>query len=217
MNKPVGYRSTRVVELIKRISGARKVGHGGTLDPLASGVLPIALNGATGQAEFLMDHSKTYLFHLTFGESRDSGDADGSILEEGGLMPGASDLEAILANFLGFLEQRPPAYSAIRVNGKRAYDLARKGIRVELGTRRVLINDIKFSGFVDQRTAELVVDCGRGCYVRSLAEDIARSLGTLGYVSKLIRLRVGDMYATDSLRLEGLDLGKILGNLVVYR
>jgi tRNA pseudouridine55 synthase len=217
VNKPVGYRSTRIVEMVKKITRAKKVGHGGTLDPLASGVLPICLNGATGQTEFLMDHSKTYLFNLTFGESRDTYDANGIVVEKNGLIPGILDVENTIASFIGLVDQRPPAYSALRVNGKRAYDLARKGIRLELGSRKVLINILKFSGFVDRRSIQLVVDCGRGCYVRSLAVDIARSLGALGYVSKLIRLRVGNMYAIDSLEIDKLTSDNIPRNLITYR
>jgi tRNA pseudouridine55 synthase len=163
-----------------------------------------------------MDHSKTYLFNLTFGESRDTYDADGKVLEESGRIPQASEVEGVLASFVGLVDQKPPPYSALRVNGKRAYDLARKGVQLELESRKVLINSLSFDGFADPRTTRLVVDCGRGCYVRSLAVDIAGLLGTLGYVSKLVRLRVGNMYAADSLEMDGLTLEDIARNLVVY-
>ncbi|MDR2777675.1 MAG: tRNA pseudouridine(55) synthase TruB [Rickettsiales bacterium] len=217
VNKPRGYRSTKVVSVIKKITGAKKVGHGGTLDPMATGVLPICLNGATTQTEFLMDHSKTYLFNLTFGESRDTYDADGNTINRNNLVPEASALESILSNFSGRIEQKPPSFSAIRIDGKRAYDLARRGIQLELREREILINSLKFNGFINSNTAQFLVDCGRGCYVRSLAVDIAGAVGALGYVSKLVRLRVGSLYATDSLEIAGLTPDNVARNLIVYR
>jgi tRNA pseudouridine55 synthase len=216
VNKPVGWRSTRVVSVLKRISGARKVGHGGTLDPMASGVLPICMGEATRQTEFLMDHSKTYLFNLTFGEFRDTFDAEGVVIESNDFIPESKALENVLGRFIGEVEQRPPPYSALKINGKRAYDLARMGLNPEPRERKVLINSLKFVGFVDHRSAQFVVDCGRGCYVRSLAVAVAKALGAIGYVSKLIRLRVGNLYITDSLAMDNLKMEDVMKNLIIY-
>ncbi|MDR2778593.1 MAG: tRNA pseudouridine(55) synthase TruB [Rickettsiales bacterium] len=216
LNKPRGHGSSRVVAVVKKITGAKKVGHGGTLDPLASGVLPISINNATKQTEFLMNYSKTYLFDITFGEFKDTYDAEGATVEKNGLVPSENDIDSILNNFIGSVDQEPPAYSAIKINGRRACDLARSGVTVELATRKVIINDLKFIGFINYDTARFVVDCSRGCYVRSLAVAMARILGVLGYVSKLVRLRVGNLYISNSLEVSELTLAEITRNLIVY-
>lgn len=205
VNKPVNYTSTKVVAIIKRITKAKKVGHGGTLDPLASGVLPICINKATKQVESMMNHSKTYLFHLTFGELRDTGDAEGVILEKNDFVPTVDDIKNVLPSFVGTIKQTPPVYSAIKVEGKRACDLVRDGKKVELEARDIVINDLQFNGFVEDKTAEFVVDCGRGCYVRSLGVDIAKSLGAVAYVSKIIRSRVGNFRIENAINVEDLN------------
>jgi tRNA pseudouridine55 synthase len=216
LNKPVGYLSSRVVSIVKKITGARKVGHGGTLDPLASGVLPISINGATRQSEFLMNYSKTYLFDVTFGESRDSYDSDGAVTEIDNLVPSHEAVAGIICDFIGLVDQEPPIYSAIKINGRRACDLARDGTMVKLASRKITINDLKFNGFINYNTARFVVDCGRGCYVRSLAVAIAKAIGVLGYVSKLVRLRVGNLYISSSLEISELNFNNVIGNLILY-
>lgn len=215
VNKPVGWTSTKVVAIVKRITKAKKVGHGGTLDPLASGVLPICINKATKQVESMMDHRKEYLFHLTFGELRDTADAEGVVLETNNIVPTVEQINTVLSNFVGVIKQTPPIYSAIKVDGKRACDLVREGKSVELQARDIVIHSLKCNGFVDKKTAEFIVECGRGCYVRSLGVDLAKSLGAIGYLSKIERLRVGDFDIDDAVDVDGLDFGGVLENLIV--
>ena len=215
VNKPVGWTSTKVVAIVKRITKAKKVGHGGTLDPLASGVLPICINKATKQVELMMDHSKEYLFYLTFGELRDTADEEGVVLETNNIVPTVEQINTVLSNFVGVIKQTPPVYSAIKVDGKRACDLVREGKNVELQARDIIIHSLKCNGFVDEKTMEFVVECGRGCYVRSLGVDLAKSLGAIGYLSKIERLRVGDFEIRDAVDVEELTLDDVLKNLIV--
>ena len=215
VNKPIGWTSTKVVAIIKRITKAKKVGHGGTLDPLASGVLPICINKATKQVESMMDHRKEYLFHLTFGELRDTADAEGVVLETNDIVPTVEQINTVLGNFVGVIKQIPPIYSAIKIGGKRACDLVREGKSVELQARDIVIYNLKCNGFVNSNTAEFIVECGRGCYVRSLGVDLAKSLGAVGYLSKIERLRVGDFDIDDAVDVDGLDFGGVLENLIV--
>ena len=215
VNKPIGWTSTKVVAIIKRITKAKKVGHGGTLDPLASGVLPICINKATKQVESMMDHGKEYLFHLTFGELRDTADAEGVVLETNNIIPTIEQICAVLSGFVGVIKQTPPIYSAVKIGGKRACDLVRGGKSVELQARDIVIYNLKCNGFVNNNTAEFIVECGRGCYVRSLGVDLAKSLGAIGYLSKIERLRVGDFDIDDAVDVDGLDLGGVLENLIV--
>ena len=214
INKPINCTSTRVVAIIKRITKAKKVGHGGTLDPLASGVLPICINKATKQVESMMDHKKQYLFHLTFGESRSTCDEEGDIVETSDYIPTETEIKEKIKLFIGQIEQTPPVYSAIKINGKRACDLTREGKEVELKPRIITIDNIQFNGFINKNTIELIVDCGRGCYIRSLGVDLARALGIAGYISKLVRTRVGDFDITTSLNIENLTIDDIQKNLI---
>ena len=215
INKPIGCTSTRVVAVIKKITGAKKVGHGGTLDPMASGVLPIAINKATRQVESMMNHDKKYLFHLTFGEFRDTYDSEGKILEKNDFVPLENEIINSLKYFVGDVEQIPPIYSALKINGKRACDLARNGETIELKARQIKIYDIVYGGFKNKNTVELTVHCGRGCYVRSLGVDIAKKLGALGYVSKIERLKVGSFLIENSVNFDDLNLEKIEKELLL--
>lgn len=215
VNKPVNCTSTKVVAIIKKITKAKKVGHGGTLDPLASGVLPICINKATKQVESMMNHTKTYLFHLTFGELRDTYDSEGIILDKNDFVPKIDSIENVLKNFIGTIKQTPPVYSAIKINGKRACDLARDGKTIELQPRNIIINSLKINGFINTNTIELVVDCGRGCYVRSLGVDIATNLGAIAYVSKIERLRVGKFEIKNSINMDELNFETISKNLII--
>lgn len=214
LNKPVGWTSAKAVSVIKNLLRAKKVGHGGTLDPLASGVLPICINSATKQVESIMENKKSYKFNITFGELRDTGDTDGIILEKNDFIPNENDIKSILNEFIGTIEQTPPIYSAIKINGKRACDLVRKGKEVKLEPRKIQIYNIIFSGFIDEKSAEFIVDCGRGCYIRSLAVDIAKRLNTLSYVSKLVRTRVGNFFIDSSLDVNKLTIELIEKNLL---
>ena len=214
INKPHGQTSAKVVSIVKKITKAKKVGHGGTLDPLASGVLPIAINKATKQVELMMDHKKTYKFCITFGEFRDTYDSEGKIELKNDFIPSLEDINNCLHRFIGYIEQIPPKYSALKLNGRRAYELARDNIDFELKPRKVEIKKLEFYGFKNFNTTEFSVECGRGCYVRSLAVDIAKALKSLGYVSELIRTKVGDFDIENSLNIENLDYNSIEANIL---
>ena len=203
INKPVGWTSTKVVSVLKRLLKPKKIGHGGTLDPFASGVLPICINSATKTVEYMMDHDKTYLFHLTFGSETDTYDIDGEVINKDNKIPTENDILKIIPEFIGKIKQVPPKYSALKINGKRACDIMRDGGEVEIQEREIEILNLKYNGFVNENTAEFVVDCSRGTYIRTLGVDIAKKLNCLGFISKLTRLRVGDFYIDNSLQIDG--------------
>lgn len=203
VNKPVGWTSTKVVSVLKRLLKPKKIGHGGTLDPFASGVLPICINSATKTVEYMMDHDKTYLFHLTFGSETDTYDIDGEVVNKDDKIPTENDILKIIPEFIGKIKQVPPKYSALKINGKRACDIMRDGGEVEIQEREIEILNLKYNGFVNENTAEFVVDCSRGTYIRTLGVDIAKKLNCLGFISKLTRLRVGDFYIDNSLQIDG--------------
>ena len=203
INKPVGWTSTKVVSVLKRLLKPKKIGHGGTLDPFASAVLPICINSATKTVEYMMDHDKTYLFHLTFGIETDTYDIDGEVVNKDDKIPTENDILKIIPEFIGKIKQVPPKYSALKINGKRACDIMRDGGEVEIQEREIEILNLKYNGFVNENTAEFVVDCSRGTYIRTLGVDIAKKLNCLGFISKLTRLRVGDFYIDNSLQIDG--------------
>ncbi|HEY6719546.1 MAG TPA: tRNA pseudouridine(55) synthase TruB, partial [Reyranella sp.] len=176
LDKPVGLGSTPAVSKVRRLFGARKAGHGGTLDPLASGVLPIALGEATKTVPFVMDGRKEYQFTLRFGEARATEDAEGEVTATSDLRPTDEAIRSALSAFVGDIEQVPPAFSALKIEGKRAYDLARAGQPVDLKPRRVLIERLELLGRPDTDHADFVVSCGKGTYIRSLGRDLARTL-----------------------------------------
>ena len=188
---------------MKRLLKPKKIGHGGTLDPFASGVLPICINSATKTVEYMMDHDKTYLFHLTFGSETDTYDIDGEVINKDDKIPTENDILKIIPEFIGKIKQVPPKYSALKINGKRACDIMRDGGEVEIQEREIEILNLKYNGFVNENTAEFIVDCSRGTYIRTLGVDIAKKLNCLGFISKLTRLRVGDFYIDNSLQIDG--------------
>ncbi len=206
INKPEGITSARVVAIVKRITKAKKVGHGGTLDPFASGVLPIALNKATKTAERLMASRKKYFFRITFGEFRDTDDVEGKCLESSDARPITSAIISVLPKFVGKILQTPSRFSAIKINGKRAYDLARSNVDFEVPAREVEIFKIKLIDN-DRDYADFEVECGKGTYVRSISRDICKSLGVCGYVSKLVRLQVGELVYEKTISLDELKSG----------
>ena len=203
-NKPYRLRSTSAVGKVKHIFNARKAGHAGTLDPLATGVLPIALGEATKTIKFLMEAKKTYEFEITWGTSTDTQDAEGEVVAKSDKRPSYQELADILPKFTGEIYQIPPIYSAVKIKGNRAYDLARAGEPVILKPRRAVIDglDILTS---DTDAATLRVDCGKGTYVRALARDIAAELGAEAYVSALKRTRVGPFSLEDAFSLDALE------------
>jgi tRNA pseudouridine55 synthase len=213
LDKPRGLGSTQAVAAAKRVLrqagyGKVKVGHGGTLDPLAEGVLPIALGEATKLAGRLLDASKTYAFAVQFGEQTDTLDAEGAVIATSTHRPGLADLAAVLAQFTGEIEQMPPAYSALKVDGKRAYDLARAGEEVTLQPRQITIHSLQtLSHSGEELTLDsvtLLAHVSKGTYIRSLASDIARALGTVGHVTWLRRTRAGPFAERQAISLDKL-------------
>lgn len=204
VDKPQGVTSTQVVGLVRRIFDAQKAGHAGTLDPMATGVLAIALGEATKTVPYAMDSQKTYRFTAHWGEARDSDDAEGRVTETSDVRPTREQIEAAIPQFVGEVSQTPPAYSAIKVDGERAYDLARDGAAVELEPRLVQIDEVRLVEVPDPDHAAFEMRCGKGTYVRAWVRDIARALGTVGHVSQLRRTSVGGFSETDSVPLETL-------------
>ncbi|MDB5414387.1 MAG: tRNA pseudouridine(55) synthase TruB [Rubritepida sp.] len=202
IDKPSGIGSTDVVNRVKRAFDAQKAGHGGTLDPLATGLLPIAFGHATKTVPYVMDGTKVYHFTLRFGEARDSDDADGAVIETSDARPSDEAIRGALPAFTGDIMQIPPIYSAIKVNGERAYDLARDGQIVELEARPARVDRFELIARPDADTAVFEVQSGKGVYMRSLARDLARVLGAVGHISALRRLRVGPFLESHGVPLD---------------
>ena len=205
LDKPVELGSTEAVSRIRRLFNAQKAGHAGTLDPLASGVLPIALGEATKTVPFLMDAQKVYRFTIRWGVSTASVDREGEVTARSDVRPSVEAVKAALPAFSGEIQQVPPIFSAIRVDGQRAYDLAREGVEVELKARPVTIHEIAVSNAPDADHVEITARTGKGVYVRSLARDLAVMLGAEGHVSALRRERVGPFAAENAVTLEMLE------------
>ncbi len=202
IDKPPGMTSTDVVNRVRRAFNAQKAGHGGTLDPLATGVLPIAFGAATKTVPYVMDGTKLYRFTLRFGERRDTDDADGQVVEKSNARPTDDAIRAALPAFRGDIQQVPPAYSAVKVAGERAYDMAREGRAPVLEPRAARIDRFELVERIDADTAVMEVQSGKGVYMRSLARDLAQAVGTLGHVAALRRLRVGPFIETDAIPLD---------------
>ena len=191
LDKPYGLGSTDAVSRVRRLFNAQKAGHAGTLDPLASGMLPIALGEATKTVPYLMEAEKAYRFTLAWGTTTTTLDAEGEVTAASDVRPTADQVAAILPGFVGEISQVPPAYSAIKVNGQRAYALARAGEAPELQARTVTVHEARVTGAPDADHVTLDIRCGKGTYVRSLARDIAAELGACAHVSELRRTAVG--------------------------
>jgi tRNA pseudouridine55 synthase len=204
IDKPSGIGSTDVVNRVKKLFQAQKCGHGGTLDPLATGLLPIAFGAATKTVPYVMDGTKAYRFTLKFGEARDTDDADGQVIATSEARPTDAEIETALPAFRGEIMQVPPIYSAIKVGGERAYDLAREGQTVELAARPARIDKFELESRPDADTAIFRVESGKGVYMRSLARDLARACGTVGHIAALRRMRVGPFHEADAIPLDKL-------------
>ena len=191
LDKPQGITSTQAVNKVKRALDAQKAGHGGTLDPLATGLLPIALGNATKTVPYVMDGTKLYHFTIRFGEARDTDDAEGAVTAISDVRPTDEQIRAALPVFRGAIMQIPPAFSAIKVDGARAYDLARAGAPPELPPRPAQVDRFELIGRPDADTAEFEVESGKGVYMRALARDLSAACGTVGHIVVLRRLRVG--------------------------
>ena len=208
VDKPSGVGSTDVVNIVKRAFDAQKAGHGGTLDPLATGLLPVAFGSATKTGPYVMDGTKQYRFTLKFGEARDTDDADGQVIETSDARPSDAAIQAALPAFQGDIMQVPPIYSAIKVAGARAYDLARDGQEVVLEARPARIDRFELESRPDADTAVFIVESGKGVYMRSLARDLARACGTVGHITVLRRLRVGPFLEHQAIPLDKLRLSE---------
>ncbi|MCO5090466.1 tRNA pseudouridine(55) synthase TruB [Bosea sp. (in: a-proteobacteria)] len=206
LDKPIGMTSTHAVSVVKRAFCARKAGHAGTLDPLASGLLPIALGEATKTVPFVMDGRKAYQFTVAWGTQTDTDDAEGSIIATSDERPDAGAIAALLPRFTGTILQTPPKYSAIKIAGERAYDLARDGEEVRLEARAVEIDALSIVGHAGATTT-FEAECGKGTYVRAIARDLGLALGCLGHVAHLRRTRVGPFTVTDAVSVESLREG----------
>jgi tRNA pseudouridine55 synthase len=204
LDKPVGMTSTQAVARIKRLFKADKAGHAGTLDPLASGLLPIALGEATKTVSFAMDGRKIYRFTVKWGEERSTDDLEGPVTATSDSRPMQASIEALLPQFRGEIMQAPPAFSAIKVQGERAYDLARSGEAVNLAPRPVFIDRLELVECPDVDHAVFETECGKGTYIRALARDMGRASGCLGHVAALRRVAVGPFAEADMISLDKL-------------
>jgi tRNA pseudouridine55 synthase len=221
--KPLNVTSAKAVSIVKHNLRPQKIGHAGTLDPLASGVLPLALGEATKTMQFCMDTNKEYEFTVKWGEATATLDSEGEVIERSHIRPTKAQIIDILPQFTGEISQIPPAYSAIKINGKRAYDLARQGIEVEMKARKINIYELEMLDVNSQVPDKIITSpdtsnqqpeihttfrvlCGKGTYIRSLARDIAGALGTLAHVTVLTRTKVGNFSIKDAILLE--DIGK---------
>jgi tRNA pseudouridine55 synthase len=214
LDKPVGITSTFAVGRLKRLFNGKKAGHAGTLDPIASGILPVAFGEATKTVPYVQDGEKAYRFEVTWGAETDSDDSEGTIVARSEARPDPAAIASLLPRFTGTIQQQPPAFSAIKVNGERAYDRAREGERFELPERPVTIHALDLVS-ADADRAVLAARCGKGTYVRAIARDLGRVLGCLGHVTALRRTRVGPFHETDAVPLaalsaEGADLAAAL-------
>jgi len=204
LDKPAGMTSTQALSRVRRILNAEKAGHGGTLDPAATGVLPIALGEATKTVSHAMDGTKVYRFTVRWGERTTTDDAEGEVIERGDRRPSDEAIRAALPAFTGLIEQVPPQYSAIKVDGERAYDIARDGDVADLASRQVRVDSFELLETPDADHAVFEVTCGKGTYVRSLARDLGETLGTPARVDALRRLRVGKFRVENAISLDEL-------------
>jgi tRNA pseudouridine55 synthase len=205
LDKPIGMTSTHAVAIVKRLFSAKRAGHAGTLDPLASGGLPIAIGEATKTVPFVMDGRKRYRFTVAWGEERDTDDTEGRAVRTSETRPTPEAIMALLPRFTGLIEQIPPQYSAIKIQGERAYDLARDGESVELKPRPVEIHKLTLVEQLDSSHSVFEAECGKGTYVRALARDMGRILGCFGHISALRRTLVGPFDENDMIPLEQLE------------
>lgn len=201
LHKPVGVTSTQALGIVKRALKPMKAGHGGTLDPLADGVLPICLGEATKTVNFAMDAMKIYEFEITWGEQRSTDDAEGEVLASSDARPTLTAIEALLTEFTGDIEQIPPQFSAIKVDGERAYDIARDGEQIELKSRAVYIEILSVVKH-ESDTTRFTCTCGKGTYIRSLARDMGLKVGCYGYISALTRTAVGPLTLESAISLD---------------
>jgi tRNA pseudouridine55 synthase len=210
LDKPAGISSAKAVAIARRAFNAAKLGHGGTLDPLASGILPLAFGEATKTVSLVMDGRKTYRFTLRFGQQTDTDDTEGAVVATSDNRPTDDEIRSVLPRFTGTIQQTPPAYSALKIDGKRAYERARGGETLEIQPRQIEVFRLALTGRPEPDLADFEVDCGKGTYIRSLARDIALALGSVGHVAALRRTQVGKFSEKGAISLAKLEaLGHI--------
>jgi len=212
IDKPPGWTSHDVVARVRRLAGQKRVGHAGTLDPIATGVLPVVLGTATRLVEYLADADKAYRATLVLGVTSDTYDREGALTPSAStLMPSRDDVETALQQFRGEIEQLPPMHSAIKVGGKKLYELARRGIEVERQPRRVIISSLELIEYKPP-TLQIFVECSKGTYIRSLAHDLGVALGTGAYLEELVRTRHGPFNLEGAITLGNLEVAFLEGN-----
>ncbi|WP_295911473.1 tRNA pseudouridine(55) synthase TruB [uncultured Bartonella sp.] len=205
LDKPKGMGSTEAVSKIKWLFQAEKAGHAGTLDPLASGMLPIALGEATKTVPYVVDGTKVYRFTVAWGEEHNTDDMEGVVTKTSTKRPSKEEILAILPHYIGTILQTPPQFSAIKIDGNRAYDLAREGEKIEIPAREVEIDSLELIDMTPEGHAIFEVECGKGTYVRALARDMGRELGCYGYIANLRRIEVSPFVEDDFVSLEDLE------------
>lgn len=214
VNKPSGITSSKVVVKLRYMAKIKRVGHLGTLDPLASGVLPVCIGKATRLFDLFLKKRKTYIAHIEFGKLTDSLDIDGNVIETNNIIPTEEQIIDVLPTFIGEQEQVPPIYSSKVVAGVRAYKLAREGKEVELKPSLITIYDIKLLEKINEKTYSFEISCSSGTYIRSIARDLGYKLGTLGTISKLIRTKTGNFNLSDCVDLDELNEENIKDNII---
>jgi len=205
LDKPLSLTSTQALGKARRLLGGKKAGHAGTLDPLATGILPLAFGEATKVIPYVMDGDKEYTFTIRWGEQRTTDDAEGKVMATSAVRPDEAAIRKILPAFTGLIHQVPPSFSAIKLDGQRAYDMARQGSTPSLASRPVMVKGLELAGLPDADHAHFNVTCGKGMYVRALGRDMAISLGTYGHISALRRTRVGPFTLARAISLEMLE------------
>lgn len=214
--KPKGKTSHDVVAILRRVTGVKQIGHTGTLDPFAEGVLPVCIGKATRLIEYLKD-DKAYIATVQLGKSTATYDIEGEAVNFSEEKAGLDNIEKALENFRGEIEQFPPIYSAIKVNGKKLYEYARKGEEVEIKPRSVVINELRVVGFdYENQQLELYVDCSKGTYIRSIANDLGEILRVYGHLIKLVRVKAGSFTLENSIKLEKLDSKETVRKNLIY-
>ena len=208
INKEIGYTSQDVVSKVKKILNIKKAGHTGTLDPMAEGVLPILIGNYTKLSKYLIEHDKKYIATIKLGQKRDTGDSEGKVIEEREVKALSEDeINSVLKSFIGKTLQKPPMYSAIKINGKKLYEYAREGIEIDVPSREIEIYEIKLLDFsLDEIAFE--VKCSKGTYIRTLCEDISQKLNMVGYMKRLKRVEVDKFRIEDAITLEEVDCNK---------
>lgn len=213
VDKPMDWTSFDVIAKMRGILGTRKLGHSGTLDPMATGVLPVFCGGASKAVDLQLDHTKAYRATLKLGEKTETGDVTGTVLETAPVTVGEAEVKAILPQFVGKQMQTPPMYSAVKINGQPLYKMARQGIEVERKARPIEILSIEYNGSPAENEYQLTVRCSKGTYIRVLLEDIAEALGQKGTMSALRRIAAGVYTEADAHTIEEIQAAKDAGTL----